>query len=155
MPPKKAKKAAITILKLKNGKLTYLLTLSTITLDNIRQDLALAINKSGGIPSQDAEAEIKKQEEEIEEDIIDEDNIPVPKSEFEVIEDVGGGDAHQVDSDDLRIAIPRNESSPYDSEWIELSDDTIDEVEFKDYDILAFATAPDEKFAIVEAAYED
>lgn len=108
------------------------------------------------MPSQDETDEIKRENEE--EDLMDEDSIPVPKSEFEVVEqDVSGNgsDVQHVDPEELRVAIPRNRSSPYDNEWIELTEDNINEVEFKDYDILAFTTSSDDKFAIVEAAYNE
>lgn len=89
--------------------------------------------------------------------LMDEDSIPVPKSEFEVVEQdvsVNGSDVQHVDPEELRVAIPRNRSSPYDNEWIELTNDNINEIEFKDYDILAFTTGSDDQFAIVEAAYD-
>lgn len=132
-----------------------MLPLATITLDNIRNDLATAINNSGGIPSKDETDEIKRENEE--ENLMDEDSIPVPKSEFEVVEQdvsVNGSDVQHVDPEELRVAIPRNRSSPYDNEWIELTNDNINEIEFKDYDILAFTTGSDDQFAIVEAAYD-
>ncbi|CAD1813656.1 hypothetical protein FOB58_005183 [Candida parapsilosis] len=153
--PFKSKQATITILKIKSGKLTYLLPLETITLDNIRNGLALGITNSGGIPTQDENEDIKRENRE--QDLMDEDNIPVPKSEFEVVEDLRevDGTTQHVDPEELRIAFPRDRSSPYANEWIELTEENIDEVEFKDYDILAFTTSTRDDFAIVEAAYDD
>ncbi|KAI5964518.1 hypothetical protein KGF57_001010 [Candida theae] len=169
--PKKSKQATLTILKLKRVKLTYMLTLTTITLNNIRDELAEAINNSGGLPgSQDDEKGLAQRAREaeggveVEQDLMDEDSIPVPKSEFDVVESgIGSGDktvtgskdVQFVDAVELSIAVPRNASAPYDNEWIELTEGNIDEVEFKDYCILAFKTSTDDKFEIVEAAYDD
>ncbi|CAK9440183.1 uncharacterized protein LODBEIA_P42830 [Lodderomyces beijingensis] len=170
MPPKK-KLATITILKLKKGKLTYTLTVQPpITLDAIKTQLAVAINSSGGLQS--AEEEVVDEEiDAIEDDIVadadgeDEEDIPVPKSEYieeeeeeeeeqgeQVMEEVSG---ETVEADDIRVAVPRNPASPYDNEWVELDDSNVEEVAFKDYYILAFATIPGEEFSIVEAAYEE
>ena len=125
-------------------------------MDNIRNDLATVINNSGGLPKDEDVNEIK-QEHEGEVDLMDEDSIPVPKSEFEVVESVSGSsdEVKHVEPEELKIALPRDASSPYDNEWIELTEENIDEVEFKDYDILAFTSTADDKFEIVKAEYDE
>ena len=125
-------------------------------MDNIRNDLATVINNSGGL-SKDEDVNEIKQEHEGEVDLMDEDSIPVPKSEFEVVDSVSGSsdEVKRVDPEELKIAVPRDASSPYDNEWIELTEENIDEVEFKDYDILAFTTAADDEFEIVKAEYDE
>ena len=125
-------------------------------MDNIRNDLATVINNSGGL-SKDEDVNEIKQEHEGEVDLMDEDSIPVPKSEFEVVESVSGSsdEVKHVEPEELKIALPRDASSPYDNEWIELTEENIDEVEFKDYDILAFTSTADDKFEIVKAEYDE
>lgn len=187
-PPKKKTTSTITILKLKKDKITYTLALTSPTLTSIRTHLLEAINNSGGVPTQTEEEEFH--DDEI---IEDENDIPVPKSEFADGEetdalndddddrkDVEEGDLKMEmkqdkvtgkiigDIEQLRIAVPKNPQAPYDNEWIELTEENFDDVEFKDFTILAFAVRSRERsgeteyddeeedlFYIVEAAYEE
>ncbi|CAH6723436.1 hypothetical protein CLIB1444_15S01244 [[Candida] jaroonii] len=149
-PPKTVKIAKITILKFKNSKSTYMIPIdleakNAQTLTNFKKLLANIINQSGGIPDEEAmeDIEIPKSE------FID-DDIEIPKSEL--IDDEASKD--QINANDLRIATPKDKTSPYNNEWIEIDDDILNDLTFKDYDILAFALE-DQPFNIVEAAYEE
>lgn len=170
------------------------MALTSPTLTSIRTHLLEAINNSGGLPTRTEEEEF--QDDEI---IEDENDIPVPKSEFADGEetdalndddddrkDVEEGDLKMEmkqdkvtgkiigDIEQLRIAVPKNPQAPYDNEWIELTEENFDDVEFKDFTILAFAVRGRERsgeredddeeedqiegedlFYIVEAAYEE
>ncbi|KAI3402916.1 hypothetical protein KGF56_004377 [Candida oxycetoniae] len=157
--------ALLTILKLKKGKSTYTLTISSpVTLEAIREQLSLAINNSGGLPEADENA-TDQMEEGVDED---EENIPVPKSEFEQVEQVEQDEEiinhkslipeeiinHKlVIPEELRVAVPQNPAAPFDNQWIELNKDNFKQVSFKDFDILAFSTTPGVDFEIVEAAF--
>lgn len=162
-PPKTVKIAKITILKFKNSKSTYMIPIdleakNAQTLTNFKKLLANIINQSGGIPDEEAMEDIEIPKSEfIDDDIeipksefIDDDDIDVPKSEL--IDDEASKD--QINANDLRIATPKDKTSPYNNEWIEIDDDILNDLTFKDYDILAFALE-DQPFNIVEAAYEE
>ncbi|KAI5956793.1 hypothetical protein KGF54_000410 [Candida jiufengensis] len=159
--------ADITILKLKNGKLTYTLTLKQITITTIQQELANAINNSGGLQTSSIKEELDEEEDipvpksefdqeikQEDDDMLDEDNIPVPKSEFEINEEIDSNTI-KVEAESLRFAFPKDNSSPYDNKWIELDDENFSDIDFKDFQILAFATNEDEEFNIIEAVAVD
>ncbi|KAI5963012.1 uncharacterized protein KGF55_002804 [Candida pseudojiufengensis] len=158
--------ADITILKLKNGKITYTLTLQQINIQSIQNELAKTINNSGGVQSttevkeeideddipvpkseiDDEVSQIKQENDEL----LDEDNIPVPKSEFEINEEIDITTV-KVEPENIRLAFPKDISSPYDNKWVPLNEENIDDVQFKDFQILAFVTNDEEDFNIVEA----
>ncbi|EGW30345.1 uncharacterized protein SPAPADRAFT_52437 [Spathaspora passalidarum NRRL Y-27907] len=147
MPPKKSTVNLITVLKFKRSRITYTIPFtSTTSLQHLKQQVADAINNSGGVQSDEPEREPVDEED-------DEENIPVPKSEF-----IENGEEEQaevlVTPEQLRIAVPQDMSSPYDNQWLELDDSMLQKIKFKDYNILAFGV-DDEPFDIVEAAYEE
>ncbi|RLV96556.1 hypothetical protein JA1_000040 [Spathaspora sp. JA1] len=147
MPPKKTTNS-ITILKFKSSQITYTIPFLTITsLEQFKQELADAINNSGGIQPDEP---VREQQQEVDDE--DEENIPVPKSEF--IEEDDEQEQVLVKIEQLRIAVPRDLSAPYDNQWLELDDSSLSKIKFKDYNILAFSVN-DEPFEIVEAAYEE
>lgn len=147
-------------MKFKNSKSTYVIPIdlevkNAQTLSNFKNLLANIINQSGGIPDEEAmeDIEIPKSEfldddiEVLKSEFIDDDIEP--KSEF-----IDEESKDQVNANDLRIATPKDKTAPYNNEWIEIDDNIISDLTFKDYDILAFAL-PDQPFNIVEAAYEE
>ena len=129
------------------------------SVDSVKHMLSSMINQSGGLPLAD---DVERDVEIVGEDV-DEDQIEVPKSEFiddeepDVIMKDGPESTSsqvQVTVDQLNIAIPKDKTSPYSNQWIEVDDSIFKDVTFNDYDILAFAI-DDEPFQIVEAAYEE
>lgn len=159
-PPKLTEKInPITILKFKRHKVTYMVTvdLSTKTGKSVKSFQALLsnmVNHTGGL-----------QKNEVEDIPMDEDNIEVPKSEFlddenEDIEVPESEFASNIDEKSMivdkqiRLAIPKDKTQPYINEWVELQDSILVDIQFNDYDILAFAI-DDENFEIIESAYEE
>ena len=87
----------------------------------------------------------------------DEDDIPVPKSEF--MEDEPQDDSTNtitnVTAQDLKLAIPKDKTSLFDKNWIELENDSsLAKLVFNDYDTIVFAYK-DEYFYVTEAIYND
>lgn len=131
--------------------------------DMVKQSLYNIIVQSGGVP-------VNEQEEDIE-DGIGEDEIEVPKSEF-IDEDDGGDDggdgggdnSNNADSGtdklqfkhhDLKLAIPKDKTSPYSNDWIDITPETnLGDANFTDYDIIGFSIG-DEPIHIIEPAYEE
>ncbi|KAK6460137.1 hypothetical protein DFJ63DRAFT_338829 [Scheffersomyces coipomensis] len=153
-------KPVITILKFKRGRATYVLTFDlsqskTLTVQVFKQKLAQIIKSSGGLAIEDADpisADLDGDQD------IDEESIPVPKPEF--MEDIEIEDdpniIKEVNAAELRIAVPKDKASPYDNEWIEISDDsTLASLIFNDYDIIAFAYGEEDTFDVIEAAFEE
>lgn len=124
--------------------------------DMVKQSLYSIIVQSGGIAVN---------EEDIEEGI--EEDIEVPKSEF-IDEGEGGGgdeggdsggdsgtDKLQFNHHDLKLAIPKDKTSPYSNDWIDISPETnLGDANFSDYDIVGFSIG-DEPVHIIEPAYEE
>lgn len=131
--------------------------LSTKTGKSVKSFQALLsnmVNHTGGL-----------QKNEVEDIPMDEDNIEVPKSEFlddenEDIEVPESEFASNIDEKSMivdkqiRLAIPKDKTQPYINEWVELQDSILVDIQFNDYDILAFAI-DDENFEIIESAYEE
>lgn len=114
---------------------------------NFKSALSQMINQSGGLP--------------LDEELL-EDDIEIPKSEFidededikdAVMEDTNSN-TQTVDPENLTFATPRDKSDPYSNQWITIDEDVLGNLEFNDYDIIAFALN-EEDFNIVEAAYEE
>ncbi|EMG45720.1 Vacuolar protein sorting-associated protein, putative [Candida maltosa Xu316] len=93
MPPKKKSDNFFTILKLKRGTVSYILTIgAATTVQDLKSQLASIINHSGGlklkVKSEDVEEEQQEEESEGEDIEIDHDDdddledIEIPKSEF-------------------------------------------------------------------------
>ena len=87
----------------------------------------------------------------------DEDDIPVPRSEL--MEDEPQDDSTNtitnVTTQDLKLAIPKDKTSLFDKNWIELTDDSsLAKLVFNDYDTIVFAYK-DEDFYVTEAIYND
>ncbi|KAK6203417.1 uncharacterized protein RJT21DRAFT_27126 [Scheffersomyces amazonensis] len=167
MPPKsKPIIASITILKFKRGRATYVFPIDlqqskAQTLENFKSLLSKAINASGGLSIVDDEPIPVDEDEDDEEANIP---IPIPKPEYMEDIDIDTDDnsnsnpniIKKVESSQLRLAIPKDKSSPYENEWIELLDDTtLSSIIFNDYDILAFAYGNDDPFDVIEAAFEE
>ncbi|CAI5760562.1 unnamed protein product [Candida verbasci] len=167
MPPKKKVVATTYILKFKSNKITYILPIeeSELTLSNLKFKLLAAINESGGLQNDDDEQEQGHESSGMPKSEFEEENIVVPKSEFEDpelelddVDDMKIEDNSIIKSkikiNDLKLAIPRDIIQPYNNEWIEIkNDDQLSEVNFKDYLIFAFTT--EDKFNIIEAAYDE
>ncbi|KAG2731279.1 hypothetical protein G9P44_005695 [Scheffersomyces stipitis] len=156
MPPKSKKISSISIIKFKRGKYTYVIPIEfeaegAKTLENIKRLLIEAIVASGGLTLIE-EDPLPEDEEDL-----DEDNIPVPKSEY--IQDEEDIDNPNIISElapiDIRLAVPKDKTNPYGNEWIELDDNKLANIDFNDYDILAFAYGTEESFEVIEAAYEE
>lgn len=133
------------------------LSKNALTLKYFKESLAESINQSGGL-------ELIEQEQQPDNDI-DENDIVVPKSEYmdnnetdKMLEDRenSGNVIDEINANDLGLAIPKDKTSPYDNQWIELADDaSIGNITFNDYDIIAFRYIDDDEFHIIEAAYEE
>lgn len=132
-------------------------TKASLSLKNFKDSLAKSIEQSGGISLVEEDEEPNK---------LDEDDIEVPKSEFinnlenegmmeENIEDTKNI-IQDLKADDLVLALPKDKTSPYDNNWIEITDDSsISSLQFNDYDIIAFKHVDDDTFFIAEAAYDE
>lgn len=97
---------------------------------------------------------------EVETDGLEKDDIVVPKSEYltennnEDEQPNSTNIVKNISPNDIRLAIPKDKTSPYDNEWVEITDDLVfDELTFNDYDILAFAYKTDDRFYVEEATY--
>lgn len=148
-----------TIIKFKRNKTTYVAYVdlhlkSQQTVDNLKAHLIDLLNASGGLDLNEPE-----------DDEMDADDIPIPKSEF--IDEVEIKTEPSVDAtvplskvenvtvSDIRIAIAKDKTAPYANEWIELVDDnTVASIELKDYVIIAFGYG-NEDFFITEAVYDE
>ncbi|CUM47390.1 unnamed protein product [Debaryomyces tyrocola] len=164
-PPKLSKTSKtnqITIIKFKRNKSTYVLPLdlntkASLSLENFKSSLAKAIEQSGGISLVEEDEETNK---------LDEDDIEVPKSEYiDNMENDGMMEDNEEDfknmiqdvkADNLILALPKDKTSPYDNNWIEITDDSsISSLKFNDYDVIAFKHVDDDRFFISEAAYDE
>lgn len=116
------------------------------------------IEQSGGIHLVEDETNEADDIEIPKSEFIDEDDqIEVPKSEFaeNVDDEADDNKVFKIAPEDIRIAVPKDKSSPYANEWIELfKDSDLSSLVFNDYDIIAFAYL-EEPFNVVEAAYEE
>lgn len=114
-------------------------------IDDVKEELAKAITSSGGLSLVEEEVGIA------------EDDIDVPQSEFveETIDEKDDNKVQNIDFEDIRIATPKDKSSPYDNHWIEISsDEELKKLTLTDYDIFAFGYKSDE-FNIKDFTYED
>ncbi|KAK6458274.1 uncharacterized protein RJT20DRAFT_126258 [Scheffersomyces xylosifermentans] len=161
MPPKSkaSKQNTISILKFKRGKTTYVIPFDTsvksaLSLDNLKASLADAIVASGGLELVEKD---EPQDPIGDDDEIDEDDIPVPKSEFEddMLEIDDPNVVKDVSAVDIRLAVPRDKTTPYSNDWLEVDDSALSSIEFNDYDILAFSYGTEDNFNIIEAAYDE
>ncbi|KSA03304.1 uncharacterized protein AC631_00942 [Debaryomyces fabryi] len=159
---KSSKTNQITIIKFKRNKSTYVLPLdlstkASLSLKNFKASLATSIEQSGGLSLVEEDEETNK---------LDEDDIEVPKSEFiDNLENDGMMEdnaedtkniIHDLKADDLVLALPKDKTSPYDNNWIEITDDSsISSLQFNDYDIIAFKHVDDDTFFVSEAAYDE
>lgn len=160
----------MTLLKFKRNKATYVLPIdlhlkSQLKVKNFVTHLVKAINNSGGLLIEESVIEGEGEDdndipipksEYIEEN---EDDIPIPESEFndgdEKIDIEETKPLAQVTEEEITLAIPQDKTSPYSNKWIELSDSSIAEIEFHDYDVLGFKYVTDSDFNIIEAVYND
>lgn len=119
--------------------------------------MAKAVEQSGGLSLVEEDEETNK---------LDEDGIEVPKSEYiDNMENDGMMEDNEEDSknmvqdvkaDDLILALPKDKTSPYDNNWIEITDDSsLSSLKFNDYDVIAFKHVDDDTFFISEAAYDE
>lgn len=124
---------------------------SSKSINKIKETLCDVISASGGLNLK-----------EVETDGLKEDDIVVPKSEY--LTESNDEDEKEDNTDivknispnDIRLAIPKDKTSPYDNEWIEITNDLIfDELTFNDYDIIAFAYKTDDGFYVEEATYNE
>lgn len=100
---------------------------------------------------------------------LNEDDIEIPKSDLidddnSEIKAEGGEQELEQDSNikkdikslDIKIAIPKDKSSPYDNQWIEIiRDEDFEMIGLNDYDILGFKFIEDDDIKIIEAAYDE
>lgn len=122
------------------------------------------LNGSGGLHLKEVDEDADGIAVPKSEHLDDDDDIVVPKSEYLDEDDVVVNDAsagadsvkvESVSSDDIRIAVAKDKTTPYANEWLELSDDSmVTSLEFKDYMVLAFAYG-DEEFYITEGVYDE
>lgn len=147
------------ILKFKRQKVTYVIPIdlnnkANKSLKSFQALLCNMINQTGGL-----------QANETDDSPMDEDNIEVPKSDFlgDEDEEIDVPKSEFIDNIDekpiitekqIKLAIPKDRTQPYNNEWEEINDSILAEIQFKDYDILAFAI-DDEQFEIIEPAFEE
>ncbi|CCE81673.1 Piso0_002336 [Millerozyma farinosa CBS 7064] len=159
MPPKSSKvvkNSDLVAIKFKRNKVTFVVLLDLVSkssksINKIKETLCDVISASGGLNLK-----------EVETDGLKEDDIVVPKSEY--LTESNDEDEKEDNTDivknispnDIRLAIPKDKTSPYDNEWIEITNDSIfDELTFNDYDIIAFAYKTDDGFYVEEATYNE
>lgn len=62
----------------------------------------------------------------------------------------------QVSALDIELAFPKTKETPFNNEWIPISDDTsIEQTVLNDYDIIGFKYVDDADFNIEQPVYEE
>lgn len=129
-----------------------------LTLEQLKNELVLAVNSTGGFEDEadenpidlSGEEPLDDNDEQINDDI--DDNIVMPNSEF-----IRKNYTKKIPmvADGLKLAIPQDKTAPYSNQWIELTDEILEGIEFRDYDIIAFSYTEFDHFFIKEPVYDD
>lgn len=130
----------------------------TLKLAQLKDQLVLAVNATGGFEDEadenpidlSGEEPLDDNDEQINDDI--DDNIVMPNSEF--IRENHTKKIPMV-AEGLKLGIPQDKTAPYSNQWIELTDEILQDIEFRDYDIIAFLYTEFDRFFIKEPVYED